>query len=83
VDVYFSKDNLVNPLLAEGFTIISRLRDDADLKHIFKGEQKKGRRRPRKHKGKIDFKNLNLSKLRVVSTQKKKKFLQELFSQKN
>lgn len=71
VDAYFSKENFVNPLVNKGFTIISRLRDDADLKYIFEGEQKKGRGRPRKHEGKIDFKNLNLSKLRNVSTQEK------------
>ena len=71
VDAYFSKENFVNPLLAKGFTIISRLRDDADLKYIFEGEQKKGRGRPRKHEGKIDFKNLNLSKLKRVDTQER------------
>lgn len=71
VDAYFSKENFVNPLIKVGFTIISRLRDDADLKYIFEGEQKKGRGRPRKHEGKIDFKNLDLSKLKIVSTLEK------------
>jgi hypothetical protein len=71
VDAYFSKENFVNPFVNNGFAIISRLRDDVDLKYIFEGEQKKGRGRPRKNEGKIDFKNLNLSKLEIVSTQEK------------
>ena len=71
VDAYFSKENFVNPLVNEGFTIISRLRNDADLRYIFTGEQKKGRGRPRKHEGKIDFKNLDMSKLKNVSSQEK------------
>ena len=66
-----SKENFVNPLLNEGFTVISRLRDDADLRYIFTGEQKKGRGRPKIHDGKIDFKNLDLSKLKKVSSQEK------------
>lgn len=70
VDAYFSKKTFINPLLEEGFEIISRLRDDADLKYIFLGEQKKTRGRPQKYEGKIDFKNIDLSKLEKVSTQK-------------
>ena len=75
VGAYFSKENFVNPLVNEGFTIISRLRDDADLKYIFEGEQKKGRGRPRKQEGKIDFKDLNLSKLKNVRTQRTRRNL--------
>jgi hypothetical protein len=70
-----SKENFVNPLVNEGFTIISRLRDDADLKYIFQGEQKKGKGRPRKYYGKIDFKNLDLSKLKTVSLEEKEEII--------
>lgn len=76
VDAYFSKYNFVQPLVEESFVLISRLRDDADLKYIFLGEQRKGRGRPRKPKEKIDFKNLDLSKLIKVSSQAK----QDIFS---
>lgn len=48
VDAYFSKHNFVDPIVEEGFTIISRLRDDADLRYNFEGEQKPGKGRPRK-----------------------------------
>ena len=59
-----------------GFTVISRLRDDADLRYVFQGKQKSGRGRPRKHEGKIDLKNLDLSKLKKVSSEEK----EEVFS---
>lgn len=70
-DAYFSKYNFVNPLVEAGFTVISRLRDDADLRYLFDGKQKPGRGRPRKHEGKIDFKNLDLLKLKNVSSGEK------------
>lgn len=76
VDAYFSKYNFVNPLVEAGFNIISRLRDDADLRYIFDGEQKSGRGRPRKYEAKIDFKNLDLSKLKKESSEKD----EEIFS---
>lgn len=72
-DAYFSKYNFVNPLVEAGFTIISRLRDDADLKYIFDGKQKPGRGRPRKHDGKIDFKDLAPSKLKNVSSRERER----------
>lgn len=75
-DAYFSKIKFVNALASENFTVISRLRDDADLKYIFKGEQKIGRGRPRKHGGKIDFKNIDFSEFKKVSCEDK----EEIFS---
>jgi len=58
-DAYFSKVTFVKPFVDNGFQIVSRLRDDADLQYIFAGEQKKGKGRKRKYDGKIDFKNLD------------------------
>lgn len=57
-DAYFSKKKFVKALCNNGFEIISRLRDDADLQYKFYGLQKPGRGRPRKYDGKIDFGNL-------------------------
>ncbi len=76
VDAYFSKYNFANPLVETGFIIISRLRDDADLRYVFGEEQKSGRGRPRKYEGKIDVKNLDLSKLKKESIEKN----EEIFS---
>lgn len=70
VDAYFSKFNFVNPLVEAGFNIVSRLRDDADLRYVFDGKQKSGRGRPRKYEGKIDFKKIDKSKLKKVSIEK-------------
>lgn len=66
-DAYFSKATFVQPFVKAGFQVISRLRDDADLKYIFTGEQKKGKGRKRKYDGKIDFKLLNLHYAKLVS----------------
>lgn len=76
VDAYFSKYTFVNPLIMAGFIIVSRLRDDADLRYVFDGEQKSGRGRPRKYEGKIDFKNLDVSKFKTESKEGK----EEVFS---
>lgn len=66
-DAYFSKITFVKPLVEAGFHIVSRLRDDADLQYIFVGEQKKGKGRPQKYDGKIDFKNLSKEYARLAS----------------
>lgn len=58
VDAYFSKQNFVMNLVENGFQIVSRLRDDADLNYKFIGKQKTGKGRPKKYDGKIDYKNL-------------------------
>ena len=42
-DAYFSKITFVKPFVENGFHIVSRLRDDADLQYIFAGERKKGK----------------------------------------
>jgi Transposase DDE domain len=72
-DAYFSKITFVKPFVENGFQIISRLRDDADLQYIFSGEQKKGKGRNREYDGKIDFKNLDLKHAKMVSKQENEK----------
>ena len=58
-DAYFSKHGFVSKLSNNGFETVSRLRDDADLRYKYKGEQKEGRGRHKKYDGKVDYKNLN------------------------
>ncbi len=72
-DAYFSKATFVKPFVETGFQIISRLRDDANLQYIFAGEQKIGKGRNRKFDGKIDFKNLDLMYVKLVSEQENEK----------
>lgn len=46
VDAYFSKYKYVHTSVGLGFELISRLRDDANLKYLFRGKQNRvGRRR--------------------------------------
>lgn len=72
-DAYFSKSNFIHSLVNGGFHLVSRLRDDADLQYLFVGEPKKGRGRPKKYDGKIDFKNLKLTHAQEVSNQDKER----------
>lgn len=62
-DAWFSKRPFVEEVLQLDMHIVSRLRDDADLKYLAKpiaqGE-KKTKGRPRKYDGKVDNKNPNM-----------------------
>lgn len=57
-DAYFSKENFISKLCNHGFEVVTRLRDDADLRYKYLGEKKKGRGRPQKYDGKVDYKQL-------------------------
>ncbi len=67
-DAYFSKKPFVEAILSMDMHLISRLRDDADLKYLFHGEKSGQRGRPRKHDGKIDWINLKLDYFDQVQT---------------
>jgi hypothetical protein len=57
-DGYYAKEKFVRKMSQLGLTVISRLRADANLKHLYTGEQKpKGR--PRTYEGKVDFTDLS------------------------
>lgn len=72
-DAYFSKKSFVNGLLAAGFQTVSRLRDDADMRYIFKGVQKRGKGRNKQYDGKINFKKLNAKYAKLVSSKDNEK----------
>jgi len=55
-DAYFSKKPFVEHVLNAGMHLVSRLRDDADLKYLFEGEQKTGKGRHKLYAGKVDVK---------------------------
>jgi len=57
-DGYYAKIKFVTRMEQAGFTVISRLRSDANLKYLYEGEQK-ARGRPRKYDGKIDLNDLS------------------------
>jgi len=56
-DGYYAKLKFVTRMEQAKFTVISRLRSDANLKYLYEGEQK-ARGRHRKYEGKIDFKDV-------------------------
>jgi hypothetical protein len=58
-DAFFAKKPFVDKVLSIQMHLVSRLRDDADLKYLFYGERTGKKGRPRKHDGKIDWTNLN------------------------
>lgn len=51
-DGYYAKEKFVRRMTAQGLTVISRLRQDANLKYFYAGPQKK-RGRPRQYDGKV------------------------------
>ncbi|MDP3643651.1 MAG: transposase, partial [Bacteroidota bacterium] len=65
-DAYFSKKPFVDKVLSMDMQLVSRLRDDADLKYLFCGEKTGKKGRPRKHDGKIDWANLNQEYFEII-----------------
>jgi len=60
VDGYFAKLKFVNPICKEtNLEVICRLRDDANLKYLYRGVQKTGRGRKRKYDGKVNVKDID------------------------
>lgn len=53
VDGYFMKKKFILPLCNLGFEVITKMRKDAYLQYLYKGNQKLGR--PKKYSGKVDF----------------------------
>ncbi len=72
-DGYYAKFKFVNRMTAAGFTVISRLRSDANVQYLYEGAQKpKGRKR--KYDGKVDFLDLSRfeqAQVKVVSKEVK------------
>lgn len=66
VDAYFSKESFVRKMDLAGFETISRLRNDANLRYLYKGEQSKGRGRSKQYDGKIYYSQLNVQHLNSI-----------------
>lgn len=66
-DAYFAKRKFVTGICNNtDLELICRLRDDANLKYKYKGENKKGRGRPRLFSGKVDVKKIDKRKIPLV-----------------
>jgi hypothetical protein len=69
-DGFYSKQKFVAKTVELGFTMISRLRQDANLKHLYRGLQKpKGRKR--KFAEKVDFSDLSKFQEETVKIENK------------
>jgi hypothetical protein len=55
-------------MIAGGFTFISRLRDDANLKYLYFGDPTGKPGRPKKHDGKVNAKNIDKKFFEQVQT---------------
>jgi hypothetical protein len=60
-DAFFSKKPFVDQVLEADMHLISRIRDDADLKYIYGGAQKQGKGRPKKYDGKVNLKKPDMN----------------------
>ena len=66
-DAYFSVHDFANGLEENGFHLVSRFRSDAALMYLYNGERTGKRGRPKEYDGKIDFKNLDMEKVKKVN----------------
>ena len=65
-DAWFSKKPFVDQIIALDMHLISRLRDDADLKYLYQGPLTGKRGRPCKYAGKIDNANIDTNYFELI-----------------
>ena len=66
-DAWFSKKPFTDQIVSLEMHLISRLRDDADLKYLYKGPHTGKKGRPRKYDGKIIIKDINKEYFTFIS----------------
>lgn len=72
-DGYFAKKKYVDAVCDHtSMELISRLRDDANLQYLYKGDQRIGRGRPKKYDGKVDVKNIDKRRFGKESSDEEK-----------
>jgi len=65
-DAWFSKKPFADQIMALDMHLISRLRDDADLKYLYQGPPTGKRGRPCKYAGKIDTENIDANYFELI-----------------
>lgn len=73
-DAFFSKETFINPLLKEGFHVISRLRNDAVLFYPTLQKPTGKRGHPKWYDGKVEFAKLDLSRCEEIEVDKGRLF---------
>jgi hypothetical protein len=67
VDAYFSKHSFVEKVITKTkMHLISRLRDDANLRYLYEGEPTGKQGRPKQYDGKIEVKKPNLAYFKIA-----------------
>jgi hypothetical protein len=67
VDGYFAKRKFIAGITNQSeLEVISRFRDDANLRYLYKGEKNPGKGRPKQYHGKMDTKNLDKRRAKLV-----------------
>jgi len=66
-DAWFSKKSFVDQVISSGMHLVSRLRDDADLRYLCTEIPTGKRGRPRKYTGKIDIENIDRDYFTYIS----------------
>jgi len=64
-DGYFTKEKYVRGITASGLDMIGKLRQDANLRYPFKGEQKPGRGRKRIYGAKVDLSYIDRRRIKL------------------
>ena len=82
-DAFFSKITFVEKLTDNNYEVTSRLRNDAALQYLFNGKQKKGRGRPKKFDGKVDYNNLNMNYFKLIEESDKTKIYHAIVHSKS
>lgn len=66
-DAWFAKRTFADQVLQNGMHLISRLRDDADLRYLYLGKPTGKPGRPKKYDGKVDNSNIDMNHFMLVS----------------
>lgn len=64
VDGYFMKKEFIQPLVKDGLEVITKMRQDANLKYLYHGPQLHTKGRPRLYDGKVDVKAIDKRRIR-------------------
>lgn len=54
VDAFFARSTFINPMIAAGYVVFTRLRKDAFMRYLYHGPKRKGRGRPKQYDGRIN-----------------------------
>jgi len=66
-DAWLAKRSFVDHIIKADMHLISRLRDDADLRYLYQGKPTGKRGRPRKYDGKVNNANIDMSYFKLIS----------------